>query len=188
MAFTLIELVVTLAIAVMIFIVILPQFGQFREKYTLNHTAEMIRKMVLEARIKAMAPTGTVAKNTYGVRFYKNISKATQGNYPLQLRALCTGCGATDTTVIPMRQEEFAQGIVISSFTPSDPSDRNDTWVNFKIGTGEFSCQDRSSQDEDFWKGASALTITLKDTRTNEQRIIKINRFTGEAWIEGSGS
>jgi prepilin-type N-terminal cleavage/methylation domain-containing protein len=211
--YSLIELLVVLAVIVMISLASLPNIFGRNDRLSLDTSANRIKQMLIDAKTRSLAPTGKEG-GALGQVFQVSIGdfQTGQTNYTalgttqtstLTLERGSTRCDPSDDQggFTQIRQLKLPRNIYISSFFPVRPSvNDTDAVVRFSVGKVGFVCglsTDPSIDSTDFndfsWIGKIAgasgeararyLVITVSAQKLSEKRYVVVDRQTSEVTV-----
>lgn len=211
--YSLIELLVVLAVVVLISLASLPNIFGRNDRLSLDTSANRIRQMLIEAKTRSLAPTGREG-GALGQVFQVSIGdfQVGQTNYTvlgttrtstLTLERGSSRCDPSDIQggLTSLRELKLPRNIYISSFFPVRPSVADtEAVIRFTVGKIGFSCgsvTDPSIDSTDFnepsWIGKIAgstgetraryLVITVSAQKLSEKRYVVIDRQTSEITV-----
>lgn len=211
--YSLIELLVVLAVIVMISLASLPNIFGRNDRLSLDTSANRIKQLLIDAKTRSLAPTGReggslgqvfqVAINDFQPGQTNYTAIGTTRTSTLSLERGSTRCDPSDDQggFTQIRELKLPRNIYVSSFFPVRPSatDTNAV-VRFSVGKVGFVCglsTDPSIDSTDFndfsWIGKIAgssgeararyLVITVSAQKLTEKRYVVIDRQTSEITV-----
>lgn len=211
--YSLIELLVVLAVIVMISLASLPNIFGRNDRLSLDTSANRIKQMLIDARTRSLAPTGREG-GALGQVFQVSIGdfQTGQANFTavgaaqtntLSLERGSSRCDPSDDQggFTQIRELKLPRNIYISSFFPVLPqSTDTDAVIRFSVGKVGFVCglaSDPSIDSTDFngavWSGrilssllsarARYSVITVSAQKLSEKRYVVIDRQTSEVTV-----
>jgi prepilin-type N-terminal cleavage/methylation domain-containing protein len=205
--YTLIELMVVIAVIAFLTALTIPNFLGRDNLYELESTANKVRRLLIDARIRSLAPSkasSSVSAQLYQVRIGSWTGVAiTNGQVAGRAKdvtleqgdAVC-GFKAQPGATYAVTKLELPSSVYVSSFFPTDTVPENGyTSVLFAVGQPGFTCgyeQTLGVDSTDFsptslWRTASGyakyLVVELSSDKIAGKRYVAMDRITGDVIV-----
>ncbi|MEK7201953.1 MAG: type II secretion system protein [Patescibacteria group bacterium] len=214
-AYSLVELLVVIAVITVIGITSIPNFFNRSDRMLLDSSASQVRQVIIEAQTRSQAPDkndSSGAPQVFQVSFGKFTKAATNGTANGEVTtntvALERGLVQCDGSDVPggfttLRNIKLPRGIYVSSFYPSNQTvDDDQAVIRFAVGENGFSCgsfanpafksgqlflANWAGKDKD--NGATVaryLVVTLGSQKVGDKRYVTLDRVTHQVAISRS--
>lgn len=204
--YSLIELMVVLSIIILLSLTGLPSLVGGNDRFSLDNSANQIRQMLIDARIRSLAPSkndalGTVQVYQVAVSDFpagSHVAGKAVGSASTNLVTLQQGLGRCGTSTLPsgftnLKALKLPRDIYIANFYPFGSNTTDTTGiVRFSVGRLGFTCGSTNNttiESTDFtgntaWLGTNGtaryLTIELASRKIGDKRYLSVDRLTSD--------